>query len=357
MVTIEIGNSYSQIKGMSASQEKEIRKVLSYLPDPKAAYFSGGYNKPRYLIDKKGFFPTGLVPVVKRTIISNFHIIDKRIQPKSVRGMFKLVQHLKPYDWQLDATNKCIEEHRGGIQAVTGSGKSLIIALIASRLNVRTLVVVPSLEIKKQLQDSLNAWFGKNKNIVVHNIDSKALKTAKGFDCLVVDEAHHSAAKTYRMLNKTVWKDIYYRFFLTATFYRNEDHEKLLFEGIAGQLIYKLTYKEAISKGYIVPVEAYYIDLPKQPTEAYTWNSVYNELVVRNRYRNSLISKLLTFLDMSPTLCLVKEIAHGEELSALSGIPFANGQDESTRDYIRQFNSGEIKSLIGTTGLLSEGID
>jgi superfamily II DNA or RNA helicase len=41
----------------------------------------------------------------------------------------------------------------------------------------------------------------------------------------------------------------------------------------------------------------------------------------------------------------------------MTGIPFANGQDEESRDFIRQFNSGGIKALIGTTGVLGEGVD
>lgn len=354
MVTIEIGNSYSQIKGMSASQEKELRKVLSYLPNPQAAYFSGGFNRPKYLIDKKGYFPTGLWQLVS-SIITNANIVDKRIRPRSTPGMFRLQLDNKPYEWQTNAADKAIGHHRGGIQAVTGSGKSLLIALIASRLNVRTLVVVPSLEIRKQLQEAINAWFGNTKNIVVHNIDSKALLTAKGFDCLIIDECHHAAARTYQKLNKTVWKDIYYRYFLTATFYRNQDHEKLLFEGIAGQLIYKLSYQEAISKRYIVPVEAYYIDLPKRTTDAHTWSQVYSELVVNNEYRNKVIAEAITHLPN--VLCLVKEVAHGKKLSELSGIPFVSGEDDESRDYIRQFNAGGIDRLIGTTGVISEGVD
>lgn len=354
MVTIEIGNSYSQIKGMSASQEKDVRKALSYLPDPKAAFFSGGYNKPRYLIDKKGFFPSGLLPMVM-SVIKNANVVDLRIRPKSTPNMFKMSSTIKPYDWQLKATDRFVREHRGGIQAVTGSGKSLVIALIAARLQVKTLVVVPSLEIKKQLQESFKALFGATKNIVVENIDSKALKNAKGFDLLIVDECHHSAAKTYRTLNKIVWKDIYYRCFLTATFYRNNDDERLLFEGIAGQLIYKLTYQEAVAKSYVVPVEAFFIDIPKQHTDAYTWQQVYSELVVHNDYRNAAIAKTLESLPNC--LCLVKEIAHGKILSDLTGVPFANGQDEESRIYIKQFSNGEIPALIGTNGVISEGVD
>ena len=358
MITIEIGNSYSQIKGMSASQEKEIRKALSYLPNPQAAYFSGGFNRPKYLIDKKGYFPSGLLYLVKQTI-SDAVIVDIRVKPKSTPGMFKLNTSIKPYNWQLRATANALQSGRAGIQACTGSGKSLVIALIAARLNVKCLVIVPSLEIKKQLQESIIEWFGVNKNIVVENIDSTRLKTLKGFSCLIIDEAHHSGAKTYRDLNKNAWNDIYYRVFLTATFYRNADHEKLLFEGIAGQVLYKLTYKEAVANSYIVPVEAFSIGVTKKENDCYSWSQVYSQLVVHNDARNKLIGALLERLDSLalPTLCLIKEIAHGSLLSGLTGIPFANGQDDESRDYIRQFNNGGIKALIGTVGILGEGID
>jgi superfamily II DNA or RNA helicase len=355
--TIIVGNSYSQIVGMSAEEEKRARKALSYFPDPKAAYYSGGYSKPICLINKKGFFMSGLLPILMGTI-KNAYVIDKRTRPKSVPGMFALNNSVKPYEWQDSAANIASTMDRGGIQAVTGSGKSLLIALIASRLNVRTLVVVPSLEIKKQLQDSFKSLFGDNDNISVENIDSSILKMKKDFDCLIVDEGHHSAAKTYRMLNKTVWNDVYYRFFLTATFYRNQEHEKLLFEGIAGELIYKLTYKEAVNK-YVVPVEAFYVNVPKQPTDAYTWGEVYKELVTNNDARNSMISRMLSVLkkEKVPTLCLVKEIHHGEILSEMSGVLFSNGKDEESRKYISDFNKGKITCLIGTTGILGEGID
>lgn len=364
MVEIIVGNSYSQVKGLTSVLFNKLRKILSYKEDPKVTFYRGGFSRPKYLIDKQGFFPTGLLEAVKLSlqlsILMPVFIRDLRKVPESIPNMFKM--HLgdkDPYLDQIAATNAAIEHHRGGIQMATGSGKSLVIALIASRLNVRTLVVVPSLEIKKQLKTSLNELFGPNRNIVVENIDSTLLSSDGNYDCLIIDEAHHAAAKTYQVLNKKRWNNIYYRFFLTATFYRNQDHERLLFEGIAGELIYSLSIKDAIARKYIVPIEAYYYHLPRQQTEAYTWSQVYSQLVVNNRPRNRLIGNVLLNLQTEKvsTLCLVKEIAHGEILSELTDIPFANGQDENTRSYIEKFNKGEIKSLIGTTGILGEGID
>ena len=99
------------------------------------------------------------------------------------------------------------------------------------------------------------------KNVTIENIDSKALsKPTMQFSVLIIDEGHHSAAKTYHRLNKHAWSEIYYRFFLTATPFRNDSEETLLFEAICGEVIYKLNYIDAISKGYIVPVDAYYLE-------------------------------------------------------------------------------------------------
>jgi len=235
----------------------------------------------------------------------------------------------------------------------TGAGKSHVIKLIIEALGLRTLVIVPNLNIKAQMKETLKDL----KNVTVENIDSNTLNKDGNYDVLIIDEAHRAAAKTFHKLNKKMWNGIYYRYFMTATFFRNDSEESLLLEAICGQLIYKLTYKDAVNRGYIVPVDAFFYQVPKQKTNADTYQEVYRELVVHNEIRNIMIGTILSRLNGIPTLCLVKEIIHGKILSEMTGIPFVYGEDEMTKDYIRQFNNGEIKALIGTTGVVSEGID
>lgn len=366
MITIDVDNSHSKIQGLSPEQFKKLRELLSYQIDPQAAYFSKAWNRTKYCIDKYGVFPTGLLNRVK-AFIDAWYDSESPVVLKDVRNPTKrLVEPLKlklnginPYPDQVKASDMASRTPRGGIVAPTGTGKSLIIALIAAQ-HTKTLVIVPSLEIKNQLKESLAAMLPKASHVDVENIDSKSLKAIKhNYTCLIIDECHHAAAKTYQDLNKTAWKRIYYRYFLTATFYRNQDNEQLLFEGICGEVIHQVTYKQAIQQGYIVPVEAYYIELPKRQTEGYTWAEVYKDLVVRNPHRNQVIADMLVTLKGASrsTLCLVKEIAHGKILSDLTGVPFVNGEDEESRSYIKEFNSGKLKALIGTTGVLGEGVD
>lgn len=361
MVTLVINNSYSKLSGLTPALEKAFRHHLSYAVDTQASYFSGGYGPRRKsLVDRNGHFPTGLLERVYAFMpqVTYWTEIDNRIKPRPTVLRTSTRPGIEPYSAQLDALMAVYRTPRGIISMPTGSGKSLVIALIAANLCVRTLVIVPSVEIKKQLKDALNGFLTDTSHIVVENIDSTALIKHRDFGCLIIDEAHHVAARTYQKLNKTCWNDIYYRFFLTATPFRNNSDETMLFESIAGECIYSLKYKDAVKAGYMVPVEAYYLESPKQAVEGHAWAEVYNELVVANGPKNALIASALNAMSgVAPTLCLVKEVAHGETISALTGIPFVNGKDDESRDYIRQFNSGEIKALIGTNGILGEGVD
>lgn len=357
MITINCGNSYSQITGLSPAQEKEVRKLLSY---SNGDHFSRFGPKTIYLIDKKGFFPTGLLHRVETWLDAS--ILPWNFCFPKIKSQ-KFVDHdpkisRVPYTAQSNALGAASISGRGTLSLPTGSGKSLVIALLIAKFSLRTLIIVPNLELKRQLTADLQSQFSM-ANITIENIDSKALAKATNYDLLIIDEAHHTAARTYQNLNKKAWTNISKRFFLTATPFRNQKEETLLFEAIAGRVIYELSYKQAVAEGYIVPVEAFYVDLPKVETYGYNYAEIYNERVVSNKPRNDLIALILLRLNANKksTLCLVKEIAHGNILRDKTNIPFANGQDEDSRQDIQDFSQGKLTSMIGTTGMVGEGVD
>lgn len=371
---IVVGNSECQIQDLPMDLHKSLAKELSYTVDPQANYFGGGY-RPRHisLLTKKAEFPTGLLYLVNKWAKKNNQpiiTIDKRTVPKAHHGLFKLKAGHPPYPEQKAAVEAAKAFKRGIICAPTGCGKSYIITLIIESLQVPTLIVVPSLELKRQLTHTLSDAFGSNKvgsykdskSIAVENVDALDLEQNSFYDCVIIDEFHHSAASTYRKLNKKAWNTIYYKFGLTATPFRSQDNERLLLESVLSQVIYKIDYKTAVTAGYIVPLEAYYIEIPPiteiqgNPT---SWPSMYSELVVNNKTRNKIISELLVKLHVNnlSTLCIVKEINHGEILAEQSNIDFANGINEYTPELIRGFNKEHITGLIGTSGILGEGID
>lgn len=364
MVSLIINNSVSQIEGLDKDHLSGLRKLLSYTSTSSNYYTN--FNQQRfYLIDKKGNFPTGVLYLVKAFIAQNAlaaTVSDQRAVPKAYLPSIMIsLNSPKAYPEQCEiAALAPLGKHRGVISACTGFGKSFSMALMINALKVKTLIVVPNLTLKTQLIQAFNFYFGKNSNIVIENIDSPRLKKLTDFDCLIIDEAHHAASKTYRKLNMTAWKGIYYRYFFTGTPFRSRQEEQILFESIAGEIIYKVSYKQALAKQYIAPIEAYYYELPKVKPSGDTgkWASMYSELVVKNDYRNLTIAKMLISLRESgtPSLCLVKEINHGQYLSEVTGVPFVNGQEDN-KHLIDDFNAGRIKCLIGTTGVLGEGVD
>lgn len=362
MIRLTVGNSLCKITGINTKEYNELRELLSYSEDPAAAFYRKSWKSgKRYLIDKKGNFPTGLLYIVEDYLkLPPEQVYDQRWKPTHLLSLpMQMLQ--VPYEEQIQAAEAASQHHRGIIVAPTGVGKSLITALIIARLRVRTLVVVPSLELKRQLSQSLFEWFGQDalQHISVQNVDALDPTKKAEVDLVIIDEFHHSGAKTYRMLNQKAWSGVYYKIGLTATPFRSQDHERLLLESVLSRTIYKVDYKSAVSKGYIVPMEAYYVDVPPQAVEGRTWAQVYSQLVVNNVPRNKIINELLSrFYDNNlKTLCLVKEIRHGELLTNISGAGFANGQDGASADLIAGFNAGKLTCLIGTTGVLGEGVD
>lgn len=367
MVKLTIDNSTCRIEGLPRQRHAELRKLLSYAKNPKAAFFSkSSWRGKQSLLSKKGSFPTGLLYLVEKYLARfkkakiDKHDVRRRYAPYVHFRTPALGHPTRPE--QTAAAEACVRYTRGIVCAPTGTGKSDIIALIIAKLKVPTLIVVPTLALKAQTESNLRRAFGQEAftHITVENVDALDPNILDNdHACVIIDEFHHSGAASYRKLNRRAWKNIYYKFGLTATPFRTQDNERLLLESVLSKVIYNLSYKTAVDKGYIVPLEAYFIEVGKKQTDAFTYSEVYSDLVVGNIERNTTIATLLKRLEGlgASTLCLVKEIVHGRMLKNLTGIEFANGIDSSTRQLILEFSLGERGCLIGTEGIVGEGVD
>lgn len=378
MLKLIVDNSVCQLVGFNLSQFKEIRKVLSYTESVRGRF--GYQSKIVHLMDKRGFFPTGLLPYVVEYLKNIPHEInDRRIKPKKGYEPLNLKLPYKPYDDQLNALEALQrEDFKGVVTLPTGAGKSVVCALIINALKVKTLVVVPSLELKNQLTASLRQQFGNDKvgplnkaghpdfPISVENVDAlKPSVKPKGIDLVIIDELHRAASNTYRKLNQKAWVNIFYRCGMTATFFRNKDEEQLLLESILSKVVFQVDYKRAVEMGYIVPLQVFYYDIaPMKPKgNQKSYQSMYAELIVNREDRNNQIADLVLGLDDAgeSTLVLLKEIKHGQLIKdALEAkgkaIAFANGENDQNRIILLEFNLKERNTLIAT-GVLGEGID
>ncbi len=367
-IKLVIDNSLCKITGLSVQLFKKLKDLLSYSEGEAAAFFSGRGRSKRYLLGARGDFPTGLLYLVKQFLAEHKikpMLSDLRVVPVPDSRIPSVKLAHVPYPEQIEAAKAAKAAGRGIICAPTGVGKSVIIALIIDALKVPTLVVVPSLELRRQLTESLRQAFGADvvgglgSLIAVENVDALSYKEKlEGYHAVITDEFHHSGAKTYRKLNQKAWSGVYHKLGTTATPFRAQEHERLLLESVLSEVIYRIDYKTAVAKGYIVPIEAYFVDLPCIPVKGSSWAEVYNTLVINNELRNDIIRDLLAKLSANniSTICLVKQITHGEKLAG-HDFAFANGLDENTPQLIEAFNQMNPPVLIGTTGVLGEGVD
>lgn len=376
MISIHIDNSICHISGLTREIYSVLRQYLSYqTKSDKYRAGRGFYTKKKYLIDKNGKFPTGLLYLVCEaldTVAIRPLWYDARKKPKGVIGAFVPQRAVTPYTEQINAAKAAQDASRGIIVAPTGSGKSVIASLIIQGLRVPTLIVVPSVELRNQLTKTLSQIFpfdtvdklDEFPQIAVENVDALDPKVPlpEIYQCVIIDEFHHSAAKTYQNLNENCWNKVYYKFGLTATPFRSDDSEQLLLESILSQVIYKIEYETAVGNGYIRPLTGYYETLPKMPTISglKTWHAVYNSQIVNNEYRNARIVKIIHSLinDRRSVLILVKTIEHGEILKKMCtfDVPFVNGNTLDNMKIIKDFSDGIIPAIIATS-VVGEGID
>ncbi len=195
--------------------------------------------------------------------------------------------YIRAYEFIKSGNNKAI------IQIPVGCGKSGLASILPLGIaGGRVLVIAPNLTIKKTLYeamdisnrqkcfwrkvkvlsdaqmsygplvctlDSGNISVAEKAHIVITNIQQLATNVDKWlkqfpdrfFDMIIIDEAHHSAASS--------WKQVIQRFpdakviHLTATPFRSDRQE------IDGTLVYRYSFKSATLKGYIKRLKASYI--------------------------------------------------------------------------------------------------
>jgi superfamily II DNA or RNA helicase len=127
-------------------------------------------------------------------------------------------------EYQKEAVNSVVTEFKQGIASQlivlpTGAGKSIIVAAVAHHFKKRTLIIAHRQELITQMREKILLYWPEanigickaaqneiDAPIVIASIQSASqpkrleqLKT-KGFDVLIVDEAHHASAETYQKL-------------------------------------------------------------------------------------------------------------------------------------------------------------
>jgi superfamily II DNA or RNA helicase len=418
-VEIIINNIWSRIKNLNDIKITDIldNRLSFYVEgyqytrafkhgwyDNKAGIFRHWDGK-RHLLTNKMVFPTGLLPRIKKFLKSykiDFKVVDQR--NNIVHGKELKIYEYKPRYYQKEALEVALKNERGIIRAATGSGKTVLAAMITAKYNVPTMIYVVGKDLLHQFHREFEKCLGIKIGIIgdnncdiqkinicsiwtaitafnlktkvslddedwtpeIINIDSKQKKLIKNAiqnsNLAIYDEAHFLATDTVQSIFKAS-KNCRYLFGLSGTDWR-DDGTDLLLESICGERIYNLPASKLIEEGYLVTPKIILFKVPKYHTKlSANYSSVYKKYITENDIRNKMIENTARKLisDGRKVLILVRFLPHGDNIAKrLIDIPlyFVNGSvDSRVREEVkRKFELGELKCLIASS-VFDIGVD
>ena len=264
--------------------------------------------------------------------------------------------------------------HRGIINLATGLGKTKSAIMLIRKLKRNTLIVCPSKSIAYQFYNELVECFGAKKvgfigdgkykpSVVTVGIAASIcnrISDVKFLDLGVVifDETHHTPANTFYAIAEGLGA-VGRMYGLTATAFRS-DGKDLFIHAACGDILVQRDVAWGVSNGWLA--QPYFI-VRSVKTDGYDYKNdklkSYKSHVLSSKEMNDrIVADATAFVKAGKyVLILVDQIEHGDLISSTVGISFANGRDKGSESLIDDFNSGKIRGLVATDGLVGEGVD
>ncbi len=388
--------------------DKERTRVVNIIDDALAIDQKGSHFNPtvqqglwdgrRHMFYKDGCtFPKGLTGRVKSLLReAGYRVMrtrDERVRPHGATELEisdDMLAGITLRDDQMRVIAAALENGCGLLHAATGSGKTEIAAAIIKALWAeRCLFLVHTKQLLRQARERIALRLGtieehigvigdgrfEPKHVTVATVQSLSrvrgeaqkrvlAKYLKTIGLLILDECHHSSAKSFFRLIQRV--DAPWRFGMSGTPFGLADGKGLMVEAAFGPVVERVTNAELIELGVNArpTIRMIEVDEPKLE-DGLDWQSVYKAGVVRNAARNGVIAReVASFAGKRwPTLVLVRELQHGDEIAELlreRRVPhaFVHGQ-MPTSEVERQKErlvEGKILALIASP-IFGEGVD
>lgn len=410
-----VGLHRTKVRPWDGHLNEVLSEILSYeLPKRKAYHVSahnpswGPPKRFQSMVHASGSFKTGLLADALQAFKTDARLseyeyeIDIR-KPKPVLDVDGAIERLDaipytPRPYQMEAIFTAIEQGRGVIAIPTGGGKSVVLAGVAAALNLKTLIVVDSEDLARQLQREVEAatgvktgrlWAGTPareldcqfvvclRTTLARRLDEGGAvfgPWGKSVGCIIVDECHHVTNDSYDTIFDNL-PNATYRFGFTATpegsSYDGEDgvvQNTMLIKANLGPVIFRLHMKQLIKEGWLAKPEIHLIkNVPTTELVSTDYHTETDIHIVNNEERNHMGCKLAfeAYERGDNVIVFVKRVAHGTIVKHMllkmgvdpAEIAYISGESESKKrkEEIQNFAEGKTKILIGT--VLTEGLN
>jgi superfamily II DNA or RNA helicase len=189
------------------------------------------------------------------------------------------------------------------------------------------------------------------------------IKLRNTFGLVILDEAHHCPARTF--LDVICHLNPYYIYGLTATPYRRDNLEQLMFQTI-GLTTTTISIKKVEKYGGIIMPVVWQRDLPSQPVEGNDIQAIIKKFIVHNQKRTNIIVNDVLRESKAGHFGIVVsdrrehcEILYKQILAGWPKTGIATGKysKKYVQEQVLAFNEGRITTLVATFALLGEGFD
>ncbi|HEV7215840.1 MAG TPA: DEAD/DEAH box helicase, partial [Chloroflexota bacterium] len=268
------------------------------------------------------------------------------------------VLDVRPRPYQQDAVrNWLANAGRGVVVLPTGSGKTIVAFMALEQVPVRTLVIVPTIELLRQWHDGIIQHLGLQPDLVgvvgggerrlapitVMTYDSAAMpqRALADYGLLVVDEVHHLPAPTYRrIVAKTAAP---WRLGLSATPERADgSHEDL--SGLIGPEVYRRQPAQLAQEGHIAAYQQRRLFVDLLPQERYRYDALMAEykwfLATRRSQfmHGNLFEELIRLSAFDPAARRALQAHHQARLIALN----AEGKIDSVAQLLQKHREAKV---------------
>jgi len=289
-------------------------------------------------------------------------------------------------DHQVMAVNKLLESRQAVAECGTGSGKTIITAVLSKLTQDygRSIIVVPSKDLVTQTEADyimlgldVGVFYGGRKELnkkhticTWQSLDRLNTNTKNGLSELeisdflkdvvmvLIDECHLTTGQALSKLLSGPFKDTPLRFGLTGTV-PLEPHLKTSIEAMLGETVFSVSASELQDKGFLsnshISIEQYkdsevHIDWPEEAKYIAS-----NEDLLRN-----VAARIRELSDSGNTFVLVDRREAGERLHELiPGSVFLNGSSKTDvrKEEYTDMNDGDNKVIIATYGIAAVGLN